>query len=289
MQTSTSDLILRVARWFRSREITDAVVGYSGGVDSATTALLLHAAGVAVHLVVCDAPNQSYSSPMGGHAGGNTFGQVAEAKSLTYVKLPFCFYHGKPDQEKAANEAALPIQRVAAYYAKAAELRVLGKKTVVVGTVNFSEAAFLGFWGKASDAAQDVYLISHLTKTEVYALARDLDVPEVILNAEPSGDLLFSKTNDRKMIGASYDKIDAIIQVAEHCGNMDVNYELRCGDLPMDDVQIFADNIVRNGFKYDLPFPGFHIDDRLEQFRKESYPMMHHIACQIAQRKIASA
>ena len=37
------------------------------------------------------------------------------------------------------------------------------------------------------------------------------------------------------------------------------------------DPEKFANNIVRNSFKYDLPFPGVHVYSRLEDFRQRSY------------------
>ena len=63
------DYVDELSYWFQTRNIKCAVVGYSGGVDSATTARLLDAAGVHVVLVVAELPNQTYSSPLGGVEG----------------------------------------------------------------------------------------------------------------------------------------------------------------------------------------------------------------------------
>ena len=261
------ELVSSVRAWFAARGLTDAVVGYSGGVDSTLTALLLEAAGVAVTLVVCEAPGQRYASPAGGMAGAEALGLRAVRREIAF--MPHV-------SEDAFHEAALPIQRVAAFYGEAARLRAQGRRAVVVGTTNLSEAAFLGFWGKASDAAQDVYPISGLTKAEVNALADHLGAPKAVLHAEPSGDLLFTDTDDRRMIGASYPQIDRVIAAAEAATGLEEAFAA------VENPTLFADNILRNAFKYDLPFPGFHLSTRLETFRIESYPAVLALAREAA-------
>ena len=164
-------------------------------------------------------------------------------------------------------EAYAPIARNAIFYGVAASERANGRSPVVVGTANFSEAAFLGFWGKASDGAQDFYPISHLDKMEVYELARLLNAPPEVINAIPSGDLLFTKTNDLEMIGATYEQIEAIIWCLDTGHKLTLNTQMK----KVIDPEKFANNIVRNSFKYDLPFPGVHVYSRLEDFRQRSY------------------
>lgn len=261
-------LIKQVQNWFRANNITDAVVGYSGGIDSTVTALVLDAAGIKVHLVVAEAPNQKYSSPLGGAWGAEQIHQRFELQSCKAYSFEYPVAT-QPTNVSAANEAALPILRNAVFYARAAELRAEGRAVVVAGTANFSEAAFLGFWGKASDGAQDVYPITHLSKAEVYDVAREFKVPNAIMEATPSGDLLFEDTNDFKMIGATYSEIQNIIDVVEDdvCDYQTVFNTVAAVANP----KLLADNILRNRFKYLLPFPGFHVDDRLERFRKYYY------------------
>ncbi|MFQ3595389.1 MAG: NAD(+) synthase [Sphingomonadaceae bacterium] len=57
----------------------------------------------------------------------------------------------------------------------------------VVGTPNLLEYE-LGFFVKNGDGAADLKPIAHLYKTEVYALARALGVPESVTSAAPSTD-----------------------------------------------------------------------------------------------------
>lgn len=263
-------LVQNCANWFRTREITDAVVGYSGGLDSSTTAALISSAGVNLHLVVAEAPHQRYSSPFGGAIGAAQFAKNC-LKDVKVYDIPYKFTF----LENAANEAAAPIQRVAIFYGITAQLREDGKKAVVVGTANFDEAAYLGFWGKASDGNQDFYPISHLHKSEVEFLAHYLNVPSGIICAVPSGDLLFQNTNDLKMIGAMYSDIEAISRAMEESKSPTLVFELIRS---VSDPKTFCQQIRRNEFKYKIPFTGFHISGRLEEFRQLHYEKLVEIS-----------
>lgn len=266
-------LVQAVRSWFDRRALTDAVVGYSGGIDSTVVALLLKAAGVRIHLVVAEAPNQRYASSLGGENGACA---LRDAFGLESV-VRRTFNHADDESDPAFHEAALPIMRNALFYGRAASLRALGRGAVVVGTTNLSESAFLGFWGKASDAAQDVYPISHLTKEQVYELARHLNAPAAAIAAPPSGDLLFTLTDDHDMIGATYPQVDRVIHAAEAGG-----VDLLAAFQSVDDLSKFVRSIVANAFKYELPFPGFHLSARLETFRREAYPAVLRLARELA-------
>jgi NAD+ synthetase len=271
--TKLDKIVSNTHEWFDARGLNAAAVGYSGGIDSTATALLLREAGIETNLVVADGPNQRYSSPTGGSQGAM---ELAMARDMTVHHHTYTLPwdpHSPFAPEAAANEAALPIIRNAIFYGVAALLRAEGKKAVVVGTANFSEAAFLGFWGKASDAAQDFYPISHLVKSEVYELAHCLGAPSAAMEAVPSGDLFYTDTNDLKMIGATYVEIEKIIMAAEYAPeNL---WERMC---EVDNVRVFLDNILRNSFKYELPFPNHHLYSTLEDFRKRHYPELLRVA-----------
>jgi NAD+ synthetase len=82
-----------------------------------------------------------------------------------------------------------------------------GFPSIVVGTTNFDEIGYIGYFGKASDGAVDVQLISDLHKSEVYTLGYVLKIPSEILVSPPSGDLYNGET-DNEYIGATYDDIE---------------------------------------------------------------------------------
>lgn len=87
------------------------------------------------------------------------------------------------------------------------------RNDVVVGTTNKTEEA-TGFYVKWGDDAVDVEPIMHLYKTQVYQLAELLGVPERIRRKAPSPDLVPGIT-DEFMFGMSYEELDRILMKLE--------------------------------------------------------------------------
>jgi NAD+ synthase (glutamine-hydrolysing) len=78
---------------------------------------------------------------------------------------------------------------------------------IVVGTTNRDEGAYIGFFGKASDGMVDVQVISDIHKSEVYRMAKLLDIPASIHQAIPSGDMYDGRV-DEEVFGATYDFVE---------------------------------------------------------------------------------
>ncbi|PLV59349.1 NAD(+) synthase [Thermotoga sp. KOL6] len=79
----------------------------------------------------------------------------------------------------------------------------------VVGTTNKTEY-LTGLYVKWGDESVDIEPIMHLYKTQVYELAKELDVPEKILKKPPSPDLIPGVT-DEMAFGMSYAELDRIL------------------------------------------------------------------------------
>jgi NAD+ synthase len=78
----------------------------------------------------------------------------------------------------------------------------------VIGTPNRLEYD-QGFFVKNGDGAADVKPIAHLYKTQVYALARYLELPEAICNAQPTTDTYsMTQGQDEFYFALPYDKMD---------------------------------------------------------------------------------
>lgn len=81
---------------------------------------------------------------------------------------------------------------------------------LVCGTGNKVEDFGIGFYTKYGDGGVDVSPIADLYKTEVYALARSLDLVESIQNAIPTDGLWDVERTDEQQIGATYPELEKI-------------------------------------------------------------------------------
>ena len=80
---------------------------------------------------------------------------------------------------------------------------------LVAGTGNRSEIA-MGYFTKWGDGAYDFNPIADLTVTEVYAMLRELNAPDIIMDKVPSAGLYEGQT-DEDDLGISYKAIDDIL------------------------------------------------------------------------------
>jgi NAD+ synthase len=86
----------------------------------------------------------------------------------------------------------------------------------VIGTPNRLEYD-QGFFVKNGDGAADLKPIAHLYKTQVYALARHLGVPEEICAAQPTTDTYsLGQTQDEFFFGLPYPKMDMALWAHNH-------------------------------------------------------------------------
>lgn len=205
--------------YFARCGLTAAVVGVSGGVDSAVTLGLLQRARAAPgapirRLIAACMPMFTDGATSQAEATGRGrevaawAGAELRAIDLTaaHIAMRAALGHLSP----WASGQLVSTLRTPALYALTSALTDAGERGVVVGTTNRDEGAYLGFFGKASDGMVDVQPISDLHKSEVYALARALGVPPAVLAAPPSGDV-FDGRVDEQMIGAPYDAVELVL------------------------------------------------------------------------------
>lgn len=213
--------------YVRDSHLSAAVVGVSGGIDSAIVLSLAKRASErpGSHLKrvigVClpymklkeGTTNQSQATTRG-KATIESIGAEMMVVDLTETHKTLKTAMDKEAGVKNAKDEAwasgqlVSYLRTPALYYATAQLFQGGFPAILLGTTNRDEGAYIGYFGKAADAMNDVQLISDLHKSEVYQVARYLgDIPEEVISAVPTGDIYDGRT-DEQLIGVPYDFIE---------------------------------------------------------------------------------
>ena len=183
------------------------VLGISGGIDSAVTSTLCAMTGkklICLNLPIHQAPNQfDRSNKHIAWLKENFEGVSSEVVDLTTTFDQTCedFPAEIQDQLTMANVRAR--LRMTTLYAFAGH-----HKYLVAGTGNKVEDFGVGFFTKYGDGGVDLSPIADLVKTQVYAIAAELNIIEEIQQAKPTDGLWGDDRTDEDQIGASYPELE---------------------------------------------------------------------------------
>lgn len=186
------------------------VVGVSGGIDSALTSSLVAATGYPVTCVEMPI----YQSPDQVTRARKHIDELQKRHSnvsRVQVDLTPVFDHflsalpnvpNSEQKEMSLVNSRARLRMTTLYYFAALE----GK--LVAGTGNKVEDFGVGFYTKYGDGGVDLSPIADLYKTQVYALAKEMDVIDEILIAPPTDGLWGDERTDEDQIGASYPELE---------------------------------------------------------------------------------
>ncbi len=193
------------------------VVGISGGVDSALTSALCARTGlrlICVQMPIHQASDQLQRASEHIDKLKTSHSQVEE-RTFDLSPVFDQFSQTLSSEQSAQRELALANAR--------ARLRMTTLYLVaqthgllVAGTGNKVEDFGVGFYTKYGDGGVDLSPIADLNKSEVFALAAHLGVPQSILQAAPTDGLWADGRGDEDQLGASYAELEwAMEQVKE--------------------------------------------------------------------------
>ena len=80
--------------------------------------------------------------------------------------------------------------------------------SLVLGTGNKVEDFGIGFFTKYGDGGVDISPIADLLKTEVYTIAKELNIAQDIIDAPPTDGLWENDKTDEDQIGATYPELE---------------------------------------------------------------------------------
>jgi NAD+ synthase (glutamine-hydrolysing) len=194
---------------FSRRGFKDAVIGLSGGVDSAVvTALAAKALGPS-HVHAVRLPYRASSPDSLAHAALVSRQYEVCERTLDISAAVDGYLTNEPDASPARRGNVMARVRMIALFDLAAKHNALP-----LGTGNKSER-LLGYFTWHADDSPPVNPIGDLFKTQIWALARHLKVPEAIVSKPASADLVEGQT-DEGDFGISYAKADVILNWLLH-------------------------------------------------------------------------
>ena len=124
------------------------------------------------------------------------------------------------------------------------------KNYLVSGTGNKSEI-LIGYFTKHGDGACDIEPIGDLYKTDVYQLAKYLEIPQEIIDKPPRAGLWNNQT-DEDEIGMTYELLDKILYRNLE-KDIDANSIADELDIEVNDVNDIINRVYRNKHKSTVP------------------------------------
>jgi len=233
---------------FNRAGFSDAVVGLSGGLDSAVSCVL-----------ATQALGTDRVYPILLPCGGlSTQGVLDAMKLIEKIHIPLAHVTRidikptvdvivKSDSRMDRIRRGNVMARVRMMY-----LFDQAKKrhALVVGTENKTEYV-LGYFTRFGDEASDVEPIRHLYKTQVYELAKQFMIPEEIIQKTPSADLWPEQTDEGEF-GFTYKDADEILCLL--IDEKKTEEEIIAVGFTKDLVSAVSRRMSTNVFKHEAPY-----------------------------------
>lgn len=244
----TDDLVDFIRNEVHKAGLKRAVVGLSGGLDSAVVAILCCKALGHGDVLAVTMPYRTSNADSCGHWKLTRI-QASTISITTQVDIYFAqgstAWLGESvdaHRLRVANKCAR--ERMSILYDQSAAFNAL-----VIGTSNRSEI-LLGYGTIYGDTACAIAPLAKLYKTQVRQLAEYLEVPESIRTKPPSADLWPGQTDEGEL-GYSYEEMDPLLEALDQVG--DLVFTPSMHHFPTKMMIDVTKRIKANAFKSQLP------------------------------------
>ena len=204
-----TDLARKILTGFLHTEITragftNAVIGLSGGVDSALSCYLAAEALGSENVLAVRMPYESSSPDSLEHAQLIIDETGVQSKTIPITEMVAPLIEGIPEKDKVRRGNVMARARMIVLYDQSAAFNGL-----VVGTSNKTEI-LLGYSTQFGDSAAAINPLGDLYKAQIRQLARAVGIPEEIIGKPPSADLWVGQTDEGEL-GFTYEQVDKLL------------------------------------------------------------------------------
>ncbi len=237
-------LTIFVREEVRRTGISKAVIGLSGGVDSAlSTYLAVRALGAEnVHVLLMPYHTSSPESVSDAMDAVDALGISSEQLDISDAADALFAQDTTMDKRRRGNIMAR-LRMIALYD------RSQATGALVIGTSNKTES-LLGYTTIYGDNASAINPLGDLYKTQVWQLAKFLGVPEQIVNKPPSADLWPGQT-DESELGVTYHDVDELLFYMIDLRERDESLVKR--GFPIERIRRIREIVQRTQYKRRLP------------------------------------
>jgi NAD+ synthase len=204
-----TDLVRDLLTRFIHTEITrvglnHAVLGISGGIDSALVAALAAAALGPENVLAIRMPYKSSSQDSLDHAQLVIDWLKIPSLTIPITAMADGLINQFPDMSNMRKGNIMARCRMVTLYDQSESF-----KGLVIGTGNKTEI-LLGYSTLYGDSAHAINPIGDLYKAQIRELSRAVGVPDVIIDKAPSADLWVGQTDEQEL-GFTYEQADRLL------------------------------------------------------------------------------
>ena len=189
---------------FKKAGFSKAVLGLSGGIDSALVAYLLRDALGKENVLAIMMPYKSSNPDSLNHAKLVIEDLKINSKTIEITDMIDAYFKNEKEATSLRMGNKMARERMSILFDYSSK-----ENALVVGTSNKTEI-YLGYSTQFGDSACALNPIGDLYKTNIWDLSRYLKIPNELIEKKPSADLWEGQTDEQEM-GLTYKEADQVL------------------------------------------------------------------------------
>ena len=199
-----NELVEFLRESFKKAGFSKAVLGLSGGIDSALVAYLLRDALGKENVLAIMMPYKSSNPDSLNHAKLVIEDLGINSKTIEITDMIDAYFKNEEEATSLRMGNKMARERMSILFDYSSK-----ENALVVGTSNKTEI-YLGYSTQFGDSACALNPIGDLYKTNIWDLSRYLKIPNELIEKKPSADLWEGQTDEQEM-GLTYKEADQVL------------------------------------------------------------------------------